>query len=88
MREPSELSLKAAAMAEREQLTEALAAARGAHQMIEELHAALLEARSTTLRLREEVARLENEIKTLRATRLFRYTAGLRAARGSRRRSG
>jgi hypothetical protein len=88
MHESTELSHEAASNDAREALAEAVAAARGAHEMVEELHAALLEERSTIVRLREEFARLEVELDALRASRLFRYTAGLRAARGSWRRSG
>lgn len=88
MHEPAELSQEATSSNAREELAEAVAAARGAHEVVEELHAALLEERSTIVRLRAEVARLEVELDALQTSRLFRYTAGLRAARGSWRRSG
>lgn len=88
MGEPSEMSREAASRDVRLELAEAVVAARGAHEMVEELHAALVEERATTLELSAEVARLETELEALRATRLFRYTASLRAVHGSRRRSG
>ena len=73
-----------------EDLAEARAAARGAQEMMEKLHAALVQERARTdeiPQLREVVARLESELDALRATRTFRYTRGLRALRASRLRS-
>jgi len=73
------------------ELAEALAAARGAHELVEELYAALREERSRTQeipQLLQEVARLEAELHALRATKVFRYTVGLRAIRASRLSSG
>jgi hypothetical protein len=81
MREKSEVSCQAESSVDREELAEAVAAAHGAHEMVEELHSALLEER-------EKVARLKTELGAARATRLFRYEARLRAMYAARRHSG
>jgi len=68
----------------RQELADAVAAARGAHELVEEMHQALAEVPE----LRREVARLEAELRALRATKTFRFTAGLRAIHASRRNVG
>lgn len=91
MGEPSAVSRETPSNVDHEELAEAVAAARGAHEMVEELHAALLEERARNqevLQLREKVAHLEIELEAVRATRMFRYTARLRAMYGARRPSG
>lgn len=67
-----------------EEHAQALVAARSAHEMVERLTLALREERAISEQLRRDVERLEPELQALRATRLFRYTTGLRRVYGRR----